>query len=212
MKFYYGADKLVEKPIYGQGKTNNDYGSGFYLTKDKDIARLWASRYKEGYLITYEVDISKMKVLYLDKEDNISILKWITLLVNHRFNRDDRKRNNEIITILEENFLVNIDNYDMIVGYRADDSFFRYSKDFVSGNLSIEALSSAMKLGNLGKQYVLVSKDSFNHIKMMNYEKINKDDSYEEFRNIKEEEYKRIKEKDSIKNNTIREILKNYVK
>ena len=52
MIFYYGADKIVTKPIFGKGNPSNDYGLGFYLTENKELARLWASKFPEGgYLI-----------------------------------------------------------------------------------------------------------------------------------------------------------------
>ncbi len=55
MIFYYGADKVVTKPIYGLGNPTNDYGLGFYLTKDLKMAKLWACRFKyAGFVIKYD--------------------------------------------------------------------------------------------------------------------------------------------------------------
>ena len=39
---YHGSDKIIEKPEYGKGHMYNDYGVGFYLTKEKDLAGEWA--------------------------------------------------------------------------------------------------------------------------------------------------------------------------
>ena len=73
---------------------------------------------------------------------------------------------------LNNRYSFDITKYDMIVGYRADDSYFQYSRDFVANDLSIEILSKAMKLGKLGKQYVLISENSFKHIALKNYEEV----------------------------------------
>ena len=51
--------------------------------------------------------------------------------------------------------------YDIIVGYRANDSYFSYAGDFVNGTLSLSDLSEAMRLGRLGEQVVLKSKKAF---------------------------------------------------
>lgn len=39
MILYHGSDKIIEKPIYGFGKDTNDYGIGFYLTKELELAK-----------------------------------------------------------------------------------------------------------------------------------------------------------------------------
>ena len=82
------------------------------------------------------------------------------LLENRKFNVADglpqRAKN-----YLLENFNVDYKNYDVIIGYRADDSYFSYAGDFVNGTLSLSDLSEAMRLGKLGEQVVLKSKKAF---------------------------------------------------
>ena len=31
---YHGSDVILKKPLYGVGKEDNDYGSGFFTTED----------------------------------------------------------------------------------------------------------------------------------------------------------------------------------
>ena len=38
---------------------------------------------------------------------------------------------------------------------------FSYARDFISGVISYEQLSKAMRLGKLGEQYCLISKNAF---------------------------------------------------
>lgn len=206
MLLYYGADRLVEKPEYGKGNSANDYGKGFYLTDDIDMARLWASRFSNGHVITYEVDINKLKVLHLEDSSYDNIMAWITLLVKHRFSKADYEANKDTINWLLENYLTDIDDYDMIIGYRADDSYFAYSRDFVSNELSLETLANALKIGKLGKQYVLKSKEAFDHIRMISYKKIDRTDDYELFRMKALNEYHILKTSDDINNTFIRDI------
>lgn len=62
---------------------------------------------------------------------------------------------------LMENFDIDISDYDVIKGYRADDSYFSFAEDFLSNAISVSHLSRAMRLGKLGIQYVLVSQKAF---------------------------------------------------
>ena len=38
-KLYHGSSKVIEKPVYGYGKTYNDYGLGFYCTDSLEMAQ-----------------------------------------------------------------------------------------------------------------------------------------------------------------------------
>ena len=55
---------------------------------------------------------------------------------------------------LEERYLLDVSPYDLITGYRADDSYFRFARAFLQNSLSLEALERAMYLGDLGIQVV----------------------------------------------------------
>ena len=61
--------------------------------------------------------------------------------------------------------------YDLIIGYRADDSYFSFAQDFLSGAISYQQLRKAMYLGELGEQIVLVSRRSFSAIRYIGSEK-----------------------------------------
>ena len=210
MIFYYGADRKVEKPIYNYSESNpsNDYGIGFYLTKEKDKAELWASQYDEGYCIKYDFDMKDLNVLYLNSNTEEEIMLWISILVNNRFSKEEIENNKETIEWLNNHYHVNLDEYDVIVGYRADDSYFLYSRDFVSNDLSIDALSKAMKLGKLGLQYCLKSEKAFQKIKTLEYKKIEKNNDYVVFREKIRQEYLQTKENDDIHNKRILDIMR----
>ena len=69
-----------------------------------------------------------------------------------------------------ENFYVDVEVYDVIIGYRADDSYFSFAKDFINNTISVEQLAEAMRLGELGIQIVLKSKKAFDTVKYVSYE------------------------------------------
>ena len=71
---------------------------------------------------------------------------------------------------LINNFGINTDDYDIIKGYRADDSYFAFARAFVNNQISVDELERAMKLGKLGEQIVLKSPKAFERIKYVEYE------------------------------------------
>lgn len=166
---YHGSSEIVSKPIYGKGKTYNDYGQGFYCTQHLELAREWAcTEGKDGYVNEYELEMEGLHVLSLSDEP-YSILHWLTLLMEYRNVRIGTPGMRRGAEWLREHFLLDISEYDVIVGYRADDSYFSFARAFVNNEISLEQLSYAMRLGKLGEQIVLKSSSAFSKIKFCSY-------------------------------------------
>ena len=79
---------------------------------------------------------------------------------------------------LIDHFGVNVNAYDLITGYRADDSYFDYAEAFLNNTITVEQLSRAMRLGKLGEQIVIKSKFAFSKIKYEGFEVAEKDRYY----------------------------------
>ena len=71
---------------------------------------------------------------------------------------------------MKVNFAIDYENYDAIIGYRADDSYFSFAQDFINGTISYRQLNNAMHLGKLGQQFVLKSEIAFERIQYVGYE------------------------------------------
>ncbi len=170
LTIYHGSSLILEKPIYGKGKVHNDYGRGFYCTESLDLAKEWAvDENRDGYANKYLLNLQDMNVLDLSQK-GFTILHWITLLLQNRvFNlkTDIAKLGKQYLT---ENFSLSSQNYDIIKGYRADDSYFAYAESFLNNTISVQILSEALRLGNLGEQIVLMSEKAFNNIRFLGYE------------------------------------------
>lgn len=167
---YHGSEKIIEKPEYGLGSLHNDYGRGFYCTREVELAKEWAcSKGNDGYANSYELDYSGLLVLNLNS-DEYSILNWLALLAENRTYWQQGSISKEAKDYIKQNFLIDISGYDVIIGYRADDSYFSFAQDFVSGTISLGKLSEAMRLGRLGEQIVLKSKKAFERIKYIGNE------------------------------------------
>ena len=54
---YHGSEKNVERPIFGGGKKNNDFGPDFYCTESEELAKEWAvSSLRDGFANRYTLD------------------------------------------------------------------------------------------------------------------------------------------------------------
>ena len=170
MILYHGSPKTVEAPQYGFGSKENDYGVGFYCTQSNDLAKEWACpTVQSGFSNKYELNMEGLRVLYLNS-DGYHILNWIAILLQNRiFSKRSPVAQQANNYILQE-FLPDISGYDVIVGYRADDSYFSYAKDFLNNTISVNQLSQAMKLGELGEQVVLKREKAFEQIHFLGYE------------------------------------------
>jgi len=211
MKLYYGSETNIILPEYGKGKLTNDYGLGFYMTPSYEMVKLWASRsVNGGYLITYDLNLEDLLVLKLDDFGEENVLKWISILTTHRFNNEQREMYKNNIDWLKRKFPVNLDGYDVVIGYRADDSYFRYSLEFVRNNLSLEVLSNAMKIGKLGTQYVAISKKAFSHLRFIKSEKVNFSNTYSDFQKKALDDFHKLRIKDSINNTFLRDLMRKY--
>ena len=169
---YHGSEFLIEKPEFGKGARHNDYGRGFYCTENIELAREWACvKQKNGYVNIYELDMEGLKVLNLN-DSKYHILNWLAILADNRTYWQNGSIAEEAKKCIKEHFLIDITPYDIIVGYRADDSYFSFAQDFVSGVISLEKLSEAMRLGKLGEQIVLKSPKAFETIYFQNYENV----------------------------------------
>lgn len=166
---YHGSSEIISKPLYGKGKAYNDYGQGFYCTEHLELAKEWAcTEGKDGFANEYGLEMEGLHVLRLSGEE-YHILHWLTLLLEYRKVRLGTPGMRRGVEWLRKHFLLDISDYDVIIGYRADDSYFSFARAFVNNEISLEQLSYAMRLGKLGEQIVLKSSRVFSEIEFLGY-------------------------------------------
>ncbi len=179
MIVYHGSEKRIETPKYNGSKRTNDYGYGFYTTENIELAKEWAcANGYDGFANSYNLDLEGLSVLNLNAPE-YNILNWLAILTRYRTYWQKNSIAEEAKNYLQENFFIDPEQYDVIIGYRADDSYFSFAQDFISGTISLSKLSEAMRLGKLGEQIVLKSKASFSHIRFISAEPAASDTYYE---------------------------------
>ena len=175
---YHGSEQVVEMPTFGLGRKNNDFGLGFYCTESEDLAKEWAvSSLHNGFANCYTLDTEYLNVLNLNSPD-YTILNWIAVLVEHRLFSIKTPVARRAKRYLIDNFSVNVNAYDLITGYRADDSYFDYAGSFLNNGISVEQLAGAMRLGKLGEQIVIKSKFAFSRIQYEGFDIAEKEKYY----------------------------------
>jgi len=70
------------------------------------------------------------------------------------------------------------EGYDVIRGYRADDSYFSFAGAFLNNTISYEQLGHAIRLGKLGGQIVLKSEQAFARLRFVKAEVANNEIFY----------------------------------
>ena len=161
---YHGSNQIVQRPLYGKGNPENDYGLGFYCTREPELAKEWAcAEDNAGFANEYLLETEGLTLLRLNG-GGYHILNWLAILLeNRRFDLSSPVSVRARQYILDT-FLPDYKEYDLIEGYRADDSYFSFSRAFLANGITLEQLRRAMRLGKLGEQVVLRSPAAFDAI------------------------------------------------
>lgn len=125
MIVYHGSNSIVEHPDHTKGRSDTDFGQGFYATAAEIMAQKWAARKSSSVINVYDIDFTGLKVkkLKLDEE-------WLGFVIANRQ--------------MEEPDVFN--GYDVIIGATADDKMFstieNYENGYISGKDAIKILNN----------------------------------------------------------------------
>lgn len=177
---YHGSPNKKITPTFGCGEEKHDYGKGFYLTEDRELAKEWAvcrPNERNGWLHQYELEMDDLKVLDFGK---LGILSWLAELMKHR-DASDSKRYRVLAKKFVQKYGLDTIGFDVIKGWRADASYFFIAKEFVRDNVDVDILERLLRLGDLGIQYCIKSEKAYSKLKeipnslsSVNYDEFNK--------------------------------------
>ena len=150
--------------MFGLGDDHHDYGRGFYLTDDVDLAKEWAV-YRpiesNGWVHAFRLADDGLSVLDFQK---LGVLAWMAELMKHR-EAGRSKRFNLLSGKFVEKYGVDSSGYDVIRGWRANASYFYIVTKFVHDEIDIDILEELLMLGGLGIQYCLKSRRAFESVR-----------------------------------------------
>ena len=179
----HGSDRIVRQPGLESGRPAGDFGRGFYCTEDAELAGEWACRSgKSGFVNRYEWEDDGARILDLrmnaenymewldDYEDGAAeaaapdpeenLLKWLALVAENRVMPSFSAEFGERLRWLRENYLPDVSEYDVIIGYRADDVWFSLVRGFLGDEVSIETLKKSLDEKHGPVQIVFRSPDA----------------------------------------------------
>ena len=178
INLYHGSERIIEKPEFDVGRINNDFGLGFYCTESNELAKEWAvSSLEDGFSNCFSLDTEYLRIIDLNSPD-FSILNWIAVLVEHRLFSIKNPIARRAKQYLIDNFGINVNAFDAVIGYRADDSYFDFAESFINNSITVDQLASAMMLGKLGQQVVIKSRFAFSKLEFKGFEIARKDHFY----------------------------------
>lgn len=177
---FHGSQNIIT-PSFGGGKPYNDYGRGLYCTESLDLAKEWACAYDtDGFANRFTLNADGLSVLNLNGPE-YNILNWLAILLENRRFTIGAGFPQQAKEFILSNYLPDYSTYDIIKGYRADDSYFAYANDFINNTLSLADLEAAMKLGKLGEQIVLKTKKAFDALTVEEPIPVNRDGYYAKY-------------------------------
>lgn len=163
LTLYHGTVDEVVTTAFGKGRDSHDYGRGFYLTDNLELAKEWAvclPTDKNGYVHKFQLDLSDLKILDFRAQ---GVLAWLAELMKHRPAADSKR-----YQLLAQKFIsqygIDTSKYDVIVGWRANASYFFIAKEFIRDNIDLDILEELLMLGNLGIQYCIKPEAAYSNL------------------------------------------------
>lgn len=158
---YHGSNDIIDKPKHDGGRRFSDFGLGFYVTTNIEMAKSWACRKKakNSYVNKYMFNVDGLNSFTFDLD-----LNWLLFIA---FNRRVVE-NEELINTLKEKYK-DIDKYDIIIGPTADDRMFDTLDLFFNNNITLEHCLQALNSMDLDIQYNIRSSKGIEAIEFVKH-------------------------------------------
>ena len=156
MRLYHGTNAEIKSIDIGRSRIGKDFGIGFYLTPDKDVATRQAERkfvqYGEGQARVYAYDVDddslrQLNVLYFESYS----LEWARFVLRNRKNRTREQ----------------IHDYDIVVGPIADDVVGYQIRRVEEGIISENQFLEEIKYHTVTMQYLFATDDAVKLLRVL---------------------------------------------
>lgn len=141
MKLFHGSNIDITTIDLSKSRVGKDFGAGFYLTPDLDVAQKQAQRRAdidggEPIVNTYEFNEDQLQNYNVKYYDGYSIL-WAEFVKKNRDNRSHTP----------------IHDYDIVIGPIANDDIGMQMRKFNAGRITIFEFMKAIEWKKVNTQY-----------------------------------------------------------
>jgi hypothetical protein len=151
MILYHGTNAIIENIDLAQSRVGKDFGLGFYLTPDEQVAHRQAERkfeqFGEGEVIVYKyfVDDNALSAANTLRFDGYT-LDWARFVLNNRKNRTR----------------IQAHDYDIVIGPIANDVVGYQIRRVEEGIISEEQFLEEIKYHTVTIQYLFATPKAIN--------------------------------------------------
>lgn len=157
---YHGSKAGLVGNIAPVSRDRCDFGKGFYMGTERSQPLTLICNYPNAKLYTLNVNLSGLNILDFEVG-----LDWALFVAYNRGKMEPWRE-----TQIYRKFKSLSCNYDMIVGYIANDRMFVVLDRFFSGEITDTALVSSLSALELGKQYVALTQKACRQIDIIKTE------------------------------------------
>lgn len=162
---YHGSKSGIRGTIAPISRNHCDFGKGFYMGTNYTQLLTLICNYPKAKLYTLRVNLTNLKILNIDIN-----LDWALLIAYNRGKMEAVKDSK-----LYKRFKNLSKNYDMIIGYIANDRMFVVLDRFFNGEITDLALINSLSALKLGKQYVALTQKACSQIKIVEEKEFSKE-------------------------------------
>lgn len=138
---YHGSNMEVREPSLEYGRSDADFGVGFYVTLDYEMAEKWAAIKKKSVINSYELNLDKLDGMEFGLDKG-----WLDFIVQ---NRSGNKR-----------MELDLSGIDYIMGATADDKLFSIIEQYEDNLIDVDSAIKAMNAMKIGRQIALRTEDA----------------------------------------------------
>lgn len=150
MKLYHGSTVIVDKPLVSYGRSNLDFGKGFYTTNMQSQAEKWVQRFislgKKGIINIYNYDDSDIQTKYRYKNFPEYNEEWLGFVLACRNGSKDYF------------------NYDIIEGGIANDKVFNTVELYFSGLIDKATALQRLKFEKPNNQICFINQEAVDNL------------------------------------------------
>lgn len=132
LKVYHGSYCEVVKPSLDNGRTDADFGIGFYVTPNLAMAEKWAGRKRKAVINEYVLDTHKLNAYTFSLNE-----EWLDFVIQNRTGG---------------NMGFSSNTFDLLIGATADDKLFATIEQYESGFINAETAVHILNCMKVGQQ------------------------------------------------------------